>query len=323
MPAQPTPLPAFTPATQPGATTPAATAAAPAPVPTPAAPAAAVPVPTPATAAQPQPAQTMFTPAAAPSGAAATSPAPAVSTPSPTPAPAAPAVPAAAAPAAPQQKPAAPAKKRQAKKGKKEDDTDNNDYKIVVVGSGGVGKSAFTISFVKNNFIETYDPTIEDCYRKHTTVDEVDCILNILDTAGQEELSALRDQYMRTGQGFILMFSMTSHNSFVEAKALYLHLLEVKDADEVPIVLVGNKSDLVQQYQVTPPEASDYAATLQSSFAAPGAGQGHVPFMVSSAKTRQNVEEVFVMLVRCIRDYYKKMEPAGHKPKKSPRCVLL
>jgi len=58
------------------------------------------------------------------------------------------------------------------------------EYKIVVLGSGGVGKSALTVQFVQEIFVEKYDPTIEDSYRKQVEVDGQQCMLEILDTAG-------------------------------------------------------------------------------------------------------------------------------------------
>ena len=58
------------------------------------------------------------------------------------------------------------------------------EYKIVVLGSGGVGKSALTVQFVQGIFVEKYDPTIEDSYRKQVEVDGQKCMLEILDTAG-------------------------------------------------------------------------------------------------------------------------------------------
>lgn len=58
------------------------------------------------------------------------------------------------------------------------------EYKLVIVGAGGVGKSALTIQLVQNHFIFEYDPTIEDCYRKQVTVDNKTFLLDILDTAG-------------------------------------------------------------------------------------------------------------------------------------------
>jgi len=58
------------------------------------------------------------------------------------------------------------------------------EYKLVIVGGGGVGKSALTIQLIQNHFIDEYDPTIEDSYRKQVTIDDETCLLDILDTAG-------------------------------------------------------------------------------------------------------------------------------------------
>ena len=97
------------------------------------------------------------------------------------------------------------------------------EYKLVIVGGGGVGKSALTIQLIQNHFIDEYDPTIEDSYRKQVTIDNETCLLDILDTAGQEEYSAMRDQYMRTGQGFILTYAITSRQSFDEINVFRDH----------------------------------------------------------------------------------------------------
>uniref|UniRef100_A0A8C2IRW6 HRas proto-oncogene, GTPase n=1 Tax=Cyprinus carpio TaxID=7962 RepID=A0A8C2IRW6_CYPCA len=88
------------------------------------------------------------------------------------------------------------------------------EYKLVVVGAGGVGKSALTIQLIQNHFVDEYDPTIEDSYRKQVVIDGETCLLDILDTAGQEEYSAMRDQYMRTGEGFLCVFAINNTKSF-------------------------------------------------------------------------------------------------------------
>lgn len=69
-----------------------------------------------------------------------------------------------------------------------------------------------------SSFIDEYDPTIEDSYRKQVVVDGETCLLDILDTAGQEEYSAMRDQYMRTGEGFLLVFAVNNSKSFEDIK---------------------------------------------------------------------------------------------------------
>ena len=85
-----------------------------------------------------------------------------------------------------------------------------------ILEAGGVGKSAITIQFIQNHFINDYDPTIEDSYTKQVVIDEETCFLDILDTAGQEEYSAMRPQYMRTGNGFFCVFAVDNMKSFTD-----------------------------------------------------------------------------------------------------------
>lgn len=80
----------------------------------------------------------------------------------------------------------------------------------------------------------------------------------VLDTAGQEEFSAMREQYMRSGEGFLLVFSLTDHNSFAEISKFQKQILRVKDRDEFPMLLVGNKSDLDHQRRVTKTHTNTY-----------------------------------------------------------------
>eukprot|EP01084_Bolivina_argentea_P056829 103936_1 len=94
--------------------------------------------------------------------------------------------------------------------------TNTPEYKIVVLGGGGVGKSALTIRLVTDNFLDEYDPTIEDSYRKQVEIDNRPALLDILDTAGQEEFSSMQDQWMREGKGFLLVYSITSTATFDE-----------------------------------------------------------------------------------------------------------
>jgi GTPase KRas protein len=138
-----------------------------------------------------------------------------------------------------------------------------NEYKIVVVGSGGVGKSAYCIQLIQGHFVDEYDPTIEDSYRKQMAIDGETCLLDILDTAGQEEYSAMRDQYMRTGEGFVIVYSVTSRSSFDEASTIYDQVRRVKDADRLPVVLCANKCDLERDRQVSRAEGEELAKRWQ------------------------------------------------------------
>ncbi|KAF2433525.1 ras-related protein RSR1 [Tothia fuscella] len=161
------------------------------------------------------------------------------------------------------------------------------EYNIVVLGSGGVGKSCLTAQFVQNIWIESYDPTIEDSYRKPLEVDGRQIVLEILDTAGTEQFTAMRELYMKTGQGFLLVFSITSLSSLNELSEIRDQIIRIKDDPAVPIVLVGNKCDLEE----------DRAISRGRAFAV-SQSWGNVPYYETSARRRNNVDESFRDLCR-------------------------
>ncbi|KAH9370496.1 hypothetical protein HPB48_020544 [Haemaphysalis longicornis] len=136
-------------------------------------------------------------------------------------------------------------------------------YKLVVVGDGGVGKSALTIQFFQKLFVTDYDPTIEDSYIQHTEIDGQWCILDVLDTAGQEEFSAMREQYMRKGDGFLLVYSVTDKQSFDNMPHFHTQILRVKDRDSYPMLLVANKVDLVHLRRVSEEQGRELAQQLK------------------------------------------------------------
>ncbi|CAK7225235.1 Ras-related protein rsr1 [Sporothrix curviconia] len=140
--------------------------------------------------------------------------------------------------------------------------------------------------FVHNQWIESYDPTIEDSYRTQVAVDGRQVVLEILDTAGTEQFVAMRDLYMKTGQGFLLVFSITSPSSLSELAVLRDEIIRVKDNESTPIVIVGNKADLEDQRGVS----RSKAFTLSQ--------QWNAPYYEASARTRTNVDEVFIDLCR-------------------------
>lgn len=89
------------------------------------------------------------------------------------------------------------------------------------------------MQFVQSIFVEKYDPTIEDSYRKQVEVDGTQCILEILDTAGTEQFTAMRDLYMKSGQGFLLVYSITSMVTLNDLEPLREQILRVKDSNNV------------------------------------------------------------------------------------------
>jgi GTPase KRas protein len=147
-------------------------------------------------------------------------------------------------------------------------------------GDGGVGKSAFTHQLISG----TYHPTPEDFYCKQMTVDNEEAILNIYDTD-------VRDKYLRICEGFIIMYSVTSDDSFQEVRNLREKLLNITDDEKIPVVLVGNKCDLTEDREVP----TEIGQSLASEF--------HWKFLECSAKTKTNVVEAFEEVVKSIRDY--------------------
>ena len=85
-------------------------------------------------------------------------------------------------------------------------------------------------------------PLTEDAYRIDAEIDGEVVGLDILDTAGQEVFSAVRDRYMRDGEGFLLVYSLLERSTFVGITKISEQIKRVKDTDKhVPIILIGNK----------------------------------------------------------------------------------
>jgi len=190
-------------------------------------------------------------------------------------------------------------------------------HKVIMVGSGGVGKSALTLQFMYNEFVEDYEPTKADSYRKKVVLDGEEVQIDILDTAGQEDYAAIRDNYFRSGEGFLCVFSITEDDSFQASQEFREQILRVKGEEAVPLLLVGNKADL--EGRRVPREAAEARAQ-----------QWGAPYVETSAKTRDNVDKVFFDLMREIRS--RKVEackPSGAKAKhpankrKKIKCCIL
>jgi len=189
-------------------------------------------------------------------------------------------------------------------------------HKVIMVGSGGVGKSALTLQFMYDEFVEDYEPTKADSYRKKVVLDGEEVQIDILDTAGQEDYAAIRDNYFRSGEGFLCVYSITEDDSFQSTQEFREQILRVKNDDSIPFILVGNKSDLTERRQVSLRTAQDRAESWK------------VPYVETSAKTRENVDKVFFDLMREIRSRKSEQEGSregkeGKGPRKKLKCVLL
>jgi len=165
-----------------------------------------------------------------------------------------------------------------------------------------------------DEFVEDYEPTKADSYRKKVVLDGEEVQIDILDTAGQEDYAAIRDNYFRSGEGFLCVFSITEDDSFQSTQEFREQILRVKGDNNIPFILVGNKADLTNSRKVQKMTAENRAE------------QWKVPYVETSAKTRENVDKVFYDLMREIRSRKVSDDNQGKagkdKPKKK-RCQIL
>lgn len=183
-------------------------------------------------------------------------------------------------------------------------------FNAVVLGAGGVGKSALTIRFHRNVFIEQYNPTIEEEYRCDLTVDGESCVLELLDTPGTEQFTALNERYLRNGRGFLLVFSLIEESSLREIDSIRQQIYQIKGTDrDIPIVIVGTKLDLNNEREVSRAKIQELAR------------QWNLPFYETSAKRNWHVEDVFQDLVRQMRKRYPD-DHSSSRRKKDP-CLVM
>ncbi|XP_045474114.1 GTP-binding protein Di-Ras2 isoform X2 [Harmonia axyridis] len=164
----------------------------------------------------------------------------------------------------------------------------SNDYRVVVFGAGGVGKSSLVLRFVKGTFRESYIPTIEDTYRQVISCNKNICTLQITDTTGSHQFPAMQRLSINKGHAFILVYSVCSRQSLEELRPIMDVIKEVKgpDLSQIPIMVVGNKCD--------------ESAELREVSTSEGQTQAQdwgVSFMETSAKTNHNVKQLFQELL--------------------------
>ncbi len=202
--------------------------------------------------------------------------------------------------------------------------------RIVILGGSGVGKSSLVVQFVHARFLDEYDPTTEgmaspqpppphshpahaDLYHKQCVIDERTVLLDILDTAGQEEFSRTREEYMQSCQGAILVFAVDLRRSFQEVERYHEHILQIKGTESFPMLLVGNKSDILADRQVSNEGMARARTHALIPLHRPAADRDaraeakelarrfNCRYVETSARARRNVEEAFYGIVRDIR----------------------
>lgn len=175
--------------------------------------------------------------------------------------------------------------------------------KIAIMGYRSVGKSSLSIQFVEGQFVDSYDPTIENTFTKSTRVNSQDYELKLVDTAGQDEYSIFPTQYSMDIHGYVLVYSITSAKSFEIVQIIYDKLLDITGKLHVPIVLVGNKTDLYVDRMIT----TDQGKRLANSW--------NAAFLETSAKQNESVADIFHTLL-------KEIEKANGNVQEKPNCII-
>ncbi|KAJ5071226.1 ras-like protein [Anaeramoeba ignava] len=157
------------------------------------------------------------------------------------------------------------------------------EYKILLIGDGGVGKKSIISQYVMNTFMEDYDPYyFDEEFRKQIMVDEEIYILSIYPTSLNEEWAAMTDSMIRSANAFILVYSINSRESFNHLQNYIDRIKQVKDSDVIDILgIVGAKQDLESQREVATQEARIFS-------------EAHLAlFLECSAKNEINITKHF------------------------------
>ena len=171
-------------------------------------------------------------------------------------------------------------------------------FKILLIGDSGVGKTCLMFRFSDQKFQESYISTIGvDFKMKTLEVDGKKIRLQIWDTAGQERFRTITSSYYRGANGIIVIFDTTEEDSFENVKH-WLSEIERYATDGVSKMLVGNKCDMTDARAVETATAQEVADKLD------------VPFFEASAKTAENVDEIFLRMARDILARTKETAPA-------------
>ena len=167
-----------------------------------------------------------------------------------------------------------------------EDDNYEFMFKVVLVGDSFVGKTNIMSKYLKNEFHEDSKATVGvEFGSKQFNVEGHSIKAQIWDTAGQERYKAITSAYYKGAKGAFIVYDITRKNSFESIDKWINDVTAVADK-KITIVLIGNKSDLEDQRQVTKEQGEDKANKLQ------------VAFLETSAFSGENLEKAFQMMIK-------------------------
>ncbi len=195
----------------------------------------------------------------------------------------------------------------------------SNDYRVVVFGAGGVGKTSLVLRFIEGTFRDSYIPTVEDTYRKVISSNNSICTLHITDTTGSHQFPAMQRLSISKGNAFVLVFSVISRQSLEELKTILETVNDVKgNLDGIPMMLVGNKSDEDASKREVNKKTGE---ALQQMW--------KCKYIETSAKEGTNVNELFEELLKLDTTRQLSLQPIekteskGKMRKMKDKCTLM
>ena len=133
-------------------------------------------------------------------------------------------------------------------------------FKMIVLGESRVGKTSLIKRYTKDQFGGVYLTTVGiDFQNKTIEIEDKKVKLQVWDTAGQERFRNVAKNYFQSTQGFLLVFDITDKESFQKLNDFWIGQLKMNAPEKAKSVLVGNKSDLAGQRQVSIEEAEEFA----------------------------------------------------------------
>ena len=164
-------------------------------------------------------------------------------------------------------------------------------FKVLLLGNSDVGKSSLILRYVDQVWSDTFVPTIGVDFKVKTLeLENKQIKMQIWDTAGQERFRNVISSYFRGSHGIFLIYDITNRDSF---KNLENWLLEIeKNASQnVLKILIGNKSDLVDDREIKKEEGQAFA------------NRNGMKFIETSAKMNTNVNEAFETLAKLMMEF--------------------
>ena len=182
-------------------------------------------------------------------------------------------------------------------------------FKIIIIGDSGVGKSSLLKRAVQNRFDEGYQATIGfEFLLMHYKINDLKLKLQIWDTCGQEMYRSLVQGFYRNTSLAIIVYDVTNPKSF-ENLEIWLKDLRQHTENEIPVFIVGNKNDL--ERKVPTDDAKIFSTSNRTKY-----------FAECSARNGYNVKDIFNEAAKCLYESYKIYQSKNKKNAGNNRLKL-